>query len=160
MSYTRPIIAHKEWKFMKSSSHTFEMKNHYTFNTIEHMSKPEQRNLNRMVRAQAANAWRAGLLENTAVALLDLDGPYVFYLYTALPKGHAPDADSGMWIAKRFLDGATDAGIIQDDGPRYLAGTMVIQPVELRIFPIGRSVVYAGLLTNEFTLPEWGIAYD
>ena len=30
-----------------------------------------------------------------------------------------------MWIAKRVLDGAVDAGIVQNDSPRFVAGVHI-----------------------------------
>ena len=102
------------------ASDTIEMRSLYTFNNISRMPKPAQWSLAKHVRGQAANAWRRAGVPR-------LDGRWDFVVYTAVRTGSgiAPDADSGMWVAKRILDGAVDAGVIPDDSPRFVAGVHV-----------------------------------
>ena len=138
------------------SSAPLTLRKLYTFNTIERLSSPQQWNLNKFIRGRATLAWKDGNLEDAESVP---EYPLAFYLFTALPRGRAPDADSSMWIAKRFLDGAQDAGIIANDGPGYLRATTVVSAQDMETLPYGIGAVYAGVLTDKYRIPAWDFDY-
>lgn len=103
------------------ASEPIEMKHMHTFNSIIRMPKPAQWNLAKHIRDQARHAWAAADVPRIL-------GRWDFVVYTAVRGGIGaalPDADSGLWVAKRILDGAVDAGVIPDDSPRYVAGVHI-----------------------------------
>ena len=51
--------------------------------------------------------------------------------YTDAPR--KLDADAAGWAAKPILDGIVDAGVLPDDGPDYIAATILLAPT---VFPL------------------------
>ena len=121
------------------ASSPIEMKELYTFNRIQGMAKPTQWSLAKHIRSKARAAWRD--VEKGTL------GCHTFELVTALREGKAnvaPDADSGIWVAKRILDGAIDAGVIPDDSPLYVASVHIVAATFVKLDPRVR-VSYVGV---------------
>ena len=128
----------------------------HTFNKIDAMNKPQQKQLARWSREKFAIAWQE-VGEKVAAAdhFSDVlgDPPYSFMFnsyITSLQVSRVPDADAFFVMAKRCLDGAIDAGVLPDDGEEYIIKACCTLPVIASLDSVSRKLAHA----NEAVLHE------
>jgi len=138
----------------------------HTFNKIEAMNKPQQKQLARWTREKFSIAWQeVGSKVAAADHFSDVlgDPPYIFVFNSyivSLKVTRAPDADAFSVMAKRCLDGAVDAGVLPDDGEEYISKACCTLPVlaspggmYVKLAHANEAVLHEGIIIGE-TLGE------
>ena len=108
-------------------SDTIYVRRLFLFNRVTRLSKAEQNTLSKNLRKESCRAWSHPAEFKIRV---ELKYPLKFSFSTFVNVTETlPDVDSGMWVAKRMLDGAVDAGVILDDTPEYISRVIINAPV-------------------------------
>lgn len=92
-----------------------------TMNTVLKLNPGQERAFARKIKRAAEKAWHG----SSDVWFPEVHkSPFAFHLETLVAPEHPiPDADAFTWVGKWFLDMAVKAGLLVDDGPKYVVSS-------------------------------------
>ena len=122
-------------------SRVFFSPRRYSYNAMIHSHRKVQMGSTANLRRRARDCWIDGDKYKDPVY------PAVFEMHVTYPhRVTVGDADSTMWVAKCFLDGLVDAGIIPDDSPQYIAKVINHAPIQGQMGELD-AAAYLGVLS-------------